>query len=343
MARLKQSESWSCRGQRSTAVLTLTLALFAVLIAATPAHGQFQVLYNFSGSNDGGNPHAGVTLDSGGNIYGTAYSGGLGYGTAFKLTHRGTGWVLSPLYSFKGKGANDGAGPDSSIVIGPEGIVYGTTISGGGNQDPYCQVGGGYYGCGTVYSLRPPPTRPATPFSPWTEDLLHLFTFDPDGAYPLNSTVFDAQGNLYGTGANGGTVYGVVWEISPSGNEQAIHTFVGRGDGGAPESGVVFDNQGNLYGTTSEWGYGEDGCCGTVFQLVPSGSGWSENTLYQFTDGNDGSTPYGGVIRGCRGKSLWNNDHRRRQWRRHRLRNFALGRRLDIPDHLQLFRERWAV
>ncbi|MFZ0794834.1 MAG: choice-of-anchor tandem repeat GloVer-containing protein, partial [Candidatus Korobacteraceae bacterium] len=56
------------------------------------------------------------------------------------------------------------------------------------------------------------------------------------------------------------------------------------------------DSAGNLYGTTSAWGYGDTGCCGTVFQLVNSGSGWTENTLYQFTDGNDGRIPYGGVI-----------------------------------------------
>jgi len=277
----------------------LTIAFFMAVIATPAAQAQYTVLYNFSGGADGANPHVGVTLDSGGNIYGTAYAGGGGYGTAFKLVHRGSGWVLNPLYSFKGKGANDGAGPDAGIVIGPDGILYGTTISGGGNEDPYCHIFDGYYGCGTVFSLRPPPNRPETPFSPWTETLVYLFTFDPDGAYPRNSFVFDHAGNMYGTGANGGNVFGVVWELSPSGSgwsEHAIYTFMGRSDGGTPESGVSFDSAGNLYGTTSAWGYGDTGCCGTVFQLVNSGSGWTENTLYQFTDGNDGSIPYGGVI-----------------------------------------------
>jgi uncharacterized repeat protein (TIGR03803 family) len=278
------------------------------LVAAPTAEAQpYNVIYNSTGGMDGANPHVGVTLDNAGNLYGTAYAGGAGYGTVFKLTHKGSGWVLNPLYSFKGKGANDGAGPDGSLVIGASGSLYGTTISGGGNQDPYCHIFGGYYGCGTVFNLKPPPTRPATPLTPWVEDLLYLFTFDPDGAYPRNTIAVDNAGNLYGTGSNGGTVFGVVWELSPTGGgswtEKAIHTFTGLDgtDGGAPESGVVFGTDGNLYGTSSEYGHSNNGCCGAVFQLVPSGGGWTENTLYDFTDGNDGSTPYAGVIQDAAG------------------------------------------
>jgi uncharacterized repeat protein (TIGR03803 family) len=284
------------------AFATFAIGFFLTVVTAQPVQAQtYNVLYNFSGGMDGANPHVGVTLDKAGNLYGTAYAGGKGYGTVFKLAHKGSGWVLAPLYSFEGKGANDGAGPDSKIVIGPDGSLYGTTIAGGGNEDPYCQVFGGYYGCGTIYNLKPPPTRPATPLSPWVETLLYLFTFDPDGAYPRNNFVFDSGGNLYGTGANGGYIGGVVWELSPSNGgwtEQAIFDFTGgQGpDGGAPEGGVVFGPDGNLYGTTSEDGYSEFGCCGAVFQLVPSGSGWTENTLYDFLGENDGSYPYAGVI-----------------------------------------------
>jgi uncharacterized repeat protein (TIGR03803 family) len=302
MTRPKQIRTWSFGTNPMTAALTVALAL--AMMPAAEAQG-FNVIYNFTGGIDGANPHVGVTLDGAGNLYGSAYAGGLGYGTVFKLTHKGSGWVLSPLYSFQGKGANDGAGPDASLVIGKDGSLYGTTIAGGGNQDPYCHIFGGYYGCGTVFNLRPPPTRPATPLTPWDETLVYLFTFDPDGAYPRNNIALDSNGNLYGTGSNGGTVYGVVWEVSPSGggwSEQAIHTFQGLGgsDGGAPESGVAFGTDGNLYGTTSEYGNGENGV-GTVFQLVPSGSGWAENTLYDFADGNDGSTPYAGVIQDAAG------------------------------------------
>lgn len=47
-------------------------------------------------------------------------------------------------------------------------------------------------------------------------------------------------------------------------------------------------NDGNLYGVTSgggQYGYG------TVFQLVPSGAGWTENVIYSFQHQNDGYDP----------------------------------------------------
>ncbi len=34
---------------------------------------------------------------------------------------------------------------------------------------------------------------------------------------------------------------------------------------------------------------------GTVYELMPSGSGWTEGVLYSFA-GNDGAHPYSGVI-----------------------------------------------
>jgi uncharacterized repeat protein (TIGR03803 family) len=61
---------------------------------------------------------------------------------------------------------------------------------------------------------------------------------------------------------------------------------------------LVFDSAGNLYGTTQSGGPScstdSDGC-GLVFELSPSGGGWSETILHAFT-GTDGSTPTAGVV-----------------------------------------------
>ena len=59
---------------------------------------------------------AGLTRDAAGNFYGTTRDGGAhGQGTVFKLVHKGTGWVLTPLYSFAG--GDDGANPDSKVTL----------------------------------------------------------------------------------------------------------------------------------------------------------------------------------------------------------------------------------
>jgi uncharacterized repeat protein (TIGR03803 family) len=56
----------------------------------------------------------------------------------------------------------------------------------------------------------------------------------------------------------------------------------------------MLDKAGNLYGTTQQGGaYG----FGTVFQLTPSGSAWTETTLHSFQRAIDGFQPtYSGVI-----------------------------------------------
>ena len=73
-----------------------------------------------------------------------------------------------------------------------------------------------------------------------------------------------------------------------------LHAFTGSPDGADPASGMIFDQAGNLYGTTQ---FG--GCslgCGTVFELTPSASGWTETVLYNFQGANDGAILYGGLV-----------------------------------------------
>ncbi len=118
-----------------------------------------------------------------------------GYGTVFKLKQYNSNWILTPLYNFTGY---DGANPYAGITFGPDGSLFGTTNSGGSGQ-------GCGFGCGVVYNLQPPPTRPATPLSPWNETVLHRFYEFTDGDYPYSPVVFDQAGNMYGTTLVGGT------------------------------------------------------------------------------------------------------------------------------------------
>jgi uncharacterized repeat protein (TIGR03803 family) len=61
-------------------------AIGAGLVYMLDPAGQETVLYNFTGAADGGQPAAGVILDSAGNLYGTtAYGGKMETGVIFKL------------------------------------------------------------------------------------------------------------------------------------------------------------------------------------------------------------------------------------------------------------------
>jgi uncharacterized repeat protein (TIGR03803 family) len=120
-----------------------------------------------------------------------------------------------------------------------------------------------------------------------------------NGAWPSASLIFDETGKLYGTTTSGGA-YGVgtVFQLIPGASdrwtEKVLHSFHNDGkDGYWPIAGVTFD-AGNLYGTNTRGGTQD---YGAVFRLRPSAGGeWTEEVLYSFGSGKDGSNPDGGVI-----------------------------------------------
>jgi uncharacterized repeat protein (TIGR03803 family) len=266
------------------------VALFAVIAAiltiASTAHAQtLTVLHTFTGEPDGRYPVAGLAMDAAGNVYGTTDFGGTNdQGLVFKVAHKASGWVFTPLYSFQG-GA-DGSNPIGGVTVGPDGNLYGAVSE------------GGEHGKGAVYKLTPPASfNCRTLFCPWTKTPLYQFTGGADGAYPEGTPIFDRSGNLYGTAVSGGAANaGVVFKLTPSRNgwiDSVLYSFAGSPDGAAPFSTLTFDNNGNLYGTTTGGGPAN---VGTVYELTPSGSHWTEQVLYAFNGTNDGAIPYAGVV-----------------------------------------------
>lgn len=279
---------WGSCASLGAAATSLALVLVLLAAATAAAHGQtFNVIYSFTGGIDGANPTASLTMDKAGNLYGTTSYGYANAGSVFKLTHSGSGgWIFSPLYGFKGGG--DGHSPYAAVTFGPDGNLYGTTALGG-------------LGYGTVFSLRPPATPCKTAMCPWLETVLYRFTGGTDGVKPLSAVAFDQAGNLYGTtqfggvgGCYAGSSCGLVYKLTPTNGgwtESVVYRFTGGIDGAFPIAGLVFDQAGNLYGTASGGGIGG----GTVFELTPSVSGWTEKTLYAFQEGSDGGLPWAGV------------------------------------------------
>src|SRR5271169_7005647 len=121
MKKLLQSGIWIRRMSLRAAVGVALAITFLLTVAAAPsAYAQYKVLYNFAGQPDGAIPFAGLTIDSGGNLYGTTGHGGTaGYGEVFMLKRSGSGFTFTPLYSFTG--GSDGAGPYARVVFGPGG------------------------------------------------------------------------------------------------------------------------------------------------------------------------------------------------------------------------------
>jgi uncharacterized repeat protein (TIGR03803 family) len=272
-----------------TRALVLMVVL-AVLTTLSHAQGNFTVIHNFTGP-DGSYPESAPTLDIRGDLYGTtSYGGAYGEGLVYQLAHGS--WALHRLYSFTGY--DDGGQPYAGVTIGPDGTLYGATQ----------WFGNGGRGLGTLLNLQPPAHVCETVVCPWGERT--LYTFGNAGEEPEGNVVFDSQGNMYGTAFSGGTLnWGTVYKATRSGgtwNVSPIHTFAGYPtDGAHPIAGVVLDSAGNIYGTTQEGGpygppppngYGY----GTVFELSPSGSGWTETILHSFANNGDGCDVAGGLV-----------------------------------------------
>ena len=179
---------------------------YGIVFKLSPSSGMWNetVLHAFTGGSDGGWPFGGVILDSSGNLYGSAYTGGnrscaysKGCGVIFRLSSHGKNWHESVIYNFSSL-AN--ANPSGPLIFDSAGNLYGTASDGApGNS---C--------CGTVFELSPKQN------GTWKETTLHSFQRALDGAYPDGGLLLDAAGDLYGTAPYGGPANeGVVFEIIP--------------------------------------------------------------------------------------------------------------------------------
>jgi uncharacterized repeat protein (TIGR03803 family) len=154
----------------------------------TPA-GVFTNLHVFEDDIDGRDLVSGVVQGNDGNFYGAAGGGGpLGYGTLYVMTPTGQ---VTVLHNFD---VTDGDAPNL-LLLGTDGNLYGTTISGGGN--------------GNVFEAT----------TQGTVTQLHAFN-DTDGSLPFAGPAQATDGNLYGTTLYGGskkkgTVFKIALGLAP--------------------------------------------------------------------------------------------------------------------------------
>src|ERR1700676_4861544 len=88
------------------------------------------------------------------------------------------------------------------------------------------------------------------------------------------------------------TILAFALPLSAASTTKVLYAFAGGNDGEYLDTDLVIDSAGSLYGSTVQGGTHSSG---TVFQLSPSGSGWTHTVLYSFTGGADGGEPYKGV------------------------------------------------
>jgi len=257
-------------------------ALLLIFFSVNPfASAQFfvQTLKSFGVPHlSGASPLAPLTIDADGWLYGTTSAGGSNaLGTVFKIRREGSNYIV--LHAFTGA---DGRSPQAGLMLGSDGVLYGSTSAGGSNTT------------GTLFKLN----RDGTAFS-----VLHHFSGPvSDWGSPRATLCQGADGLVYGTTFYGGSNNaGTVFKISTNGNSYAVlHHFTGP-DGHAPSGRLLQGLNGALYGTTYQGGVSN---VGTIFTLSTDGSGYT--VLYNFKKTRTGSVyngynPAGGLVQGSDG------------------------------------------
>ncbi len=190
--------------------------------------------------------------------------------------------TLTTLYDFCSRSnCADGTTPSAALIQATNGSLYGSTLSGGTNND------------GTLFRLGT------------SGQLTTLYSFCAaggactDGLLPDAPLVLGADGNFYGTtqqgGPNGG---GAFFKLTLTGTLTIVGGFGGP-DGPSGPLGLALGSNGDFYGTSSSGGYKERG---TVFSVTPQGA---VSTLYDFCKTSDcgagGAYPETGLVEGVDG------------------------------------------
>ena len=172
---------------------------------------------------------------------------------------RGTNWDEKVLYRFKGS-PNDGLGPNGNLVRDTSGLLYGTTIGGGVDED------------GVVFEL----IQPVQEGNNWKESLIHVFTGAKDGQGPWAGLVQGLDGNFYGSASGSPSGRGLIFRMRPPTSKvgawtfDVLYSFAGSSDGYDPLE-LTSGEGGAIFGTTLYGGTGQacQGGCGTVFKAAP--------------------------------------------------------------------------
>ncbi len=247
-------------------------------------------------------PYDAPVMSASGVLYLTSWEGGPNddsYGDVLSVappTSPGGSWTTTVLTTL--------SSPETGVVIGSGGVLFGTLYN-------------------TVYSVSPP----ASEGGAWTLTTLYAFAGPPnDGLLSSGTVVIGSDGVLYGSTSIGGTGgagpcpinvptgaggCGIVYSLTPPAaaggtwTEKVLYNFQGGDDGQAPGT-MVIGPGGVLYGCTS----GGASNAGTIFSLRPPtspGGTWTKTLLYAFTGGDDGADPQGVVL--GPGNALYGNTY----------------------------------
>ncbi len=220
--------------------------------------GVYTNLHSFTGGD--AYPYYGNLVQaSNGKLYGTIASctGGGGYGCVFQITTKG---VYKDLYVFTGTPT---ASPNSTLIQGSNGLLYGITRGGGAN------------GQGVIFSLTA------------AGKLKVVYNINDSVDGQLTTILQATDGNFYGTANTGlDENAGALYELTAKKSVMSVFSLPGAGQDGYQPNPLLQHTNGALYGTTQTCA---DGCpdYGTFFSLPINAKPF---ITLQFQSGTEGTS-----------------------------------------------------
>jgi uncharacterized repeat protein (TIGR03803 family) len=214
---------------------------------------------------------------------------------ALSVASLGHAQSFNVIYTFPNPSA--GWDPQGTPYIGADGVLFGTTVSGG--QCPSVSDG-----CGTVFSITPP----SQSGGPWVESVLYSFSGVLGVENPEGGVIPGPNGTLVGTTASGGTTSnsrcqfgcGTLFELVPpaqSGDNWSEQVLYYYPQSNFSPAELLPGPNGVYYGATLY--AGDKDCfagygCGSIYALLPpseAGGAWSVDELHIFHQ-TDGAFPF---------------------------------------------------
>jgi uncharacterized repeat protein (TIGR03803 family) len=214
-----------------------------ILFSYNPNTGSYNVLKNFSSTTTtstavGGRPVRGVVLAPNGRLYGTCTIGGLNnVGTMWEYNIGTSTFTKKFDFDLLTTAAAKGSTPRGRLLVHSNGLIYGTTQTGGTSNR------------GGIYS-----------YSPGTTDNTMIYNFPAlpavaTGAQPITGLTQASNGLLYGFANNGGANgFGTIFSFNTTGNVfTKLHDFASA-TGYLPLAEFVQAPNGVLYAAGSAGG-----------------------------------------------------------------------------------------
>jgi uncharacterized repeat protein (TIGR03803 family) len=232
--------------------------------------------FDFDGTANGSFPNGALMQAADGMLYGmTRYGGANELGVLFQYN------PASNIYTkkFDFDGLLHGSRPVASLIQATDGMLYGTTNTGGVSDS------------GVIFQYNPVANTCTRKFN---------FGGAANGSSPYCTLLLATDGKLYGMTADGGAgIYmGVIFQFNIATNTYTKKfDFNGTANGNAPYGSLMQAADGMIYGMTTGGGAYN---YGVIFQYNPVLSAC--NKKYDFGNNPHGNVPFGSLMQATDGK-----------------------------------------